>query len=70
MKLTTVFITGYRSIRDRQNIEIDELVTVLIGANDHGKSNVLHALRALNAEGRFGEDDRNWDLGGRYATVD
>lgn len=61
MKLNRAVITGFRSIRNTQKLELDELVTILIGANDHGKSNVLQALLALNDDRPFAAEDRHWD---------
>jgi predicted ATP-dependent endonuclease of OLD family len=61
MKLEKVVIEGFRSIRDRAELIVDGEVTVLIGANDHGKSNLLSAILALNPDRPFTEEDRNWD---------
>lgn len=41
---------------------MDERITILIGANDHGKSNLLAAISCLNDENPIKVDDRNWDL--------
>ncbi|MBX6361328.1 MAG: AAA family ATPase [Acidobacterium ailaaui] len=35
---------------------------ILIGANDHGKSNLLAAIQCLNDDHPIEPDDRNWDL--------
>ena len=41
---------------------MDDRITVILGANDHGKSNVLEAIRHLNADHPFDpETDVNWD---------
>ncbi len=40
---------------------LDPHVTVLLGANDHGKTNFLQALRHLNEAKGFETDDLNWD---------
>lgn len=65
MILQRATITGFRSIRDRQVLFFDSAVTVLIGANDHGKSNLLAGIRCLNDDTPFTEDDRHWDLKGK-----
>ena len=66
MRLTRVELEGYRSIRDTLSLHIDRKATVLLGANDHGKSNVLASLQHLNADKPFEEDqDLNWDFRGR-----
>lgn len=62
MKLQTVRITGYRSIKEEMLLHLDGRVTVILGANDHGKSNILAAITHLNRETSFTEDDINWDL--------
>lgn len=61
MKLERVVIRGFRSVRDRAELVIDGGVTVLIGANDHGKSNLLSAILALNLDYPLAEEERNWD---------
>ena len=43
-------------------LHLDGRVTVILGANDHGKSNILAAIAHLNREMSFSEDDINWDL--------
>ena len=45
MRLVKVEIEGYRSISNRLSLHLDPSVTVVLGANDHGKTNLLEALR-------------------------
>jgi predicted ATP-dependent endonuclease of OLD family len=47
MRLTTAQITDFKSIRDSNVIEIDD-VTCLVGKNEAGKTAVLEALYRLN----------------------
>jgi len=61
LKLKKVYIKGFRSIRGEQEFHVDDLVTVMIGANDHGKTNILAAIERLNDDEIFSADDRNWD---------
>jgi len=61
MKLTKIEIEGFRSVRECQTLHIDPSVTVLIGANDHGKTNLLEAIRCINGDRPFTEKDKNWD---------
>jgi predicted ATP-dependent endonuclease of OLD family len=62
MKLRQVSISGYRSIREQLDFSIDDRVTVVLGANDHGKTNVLEAITHLNEANAFdAERDLNWD---------
>jgi len=62
MRLAKVDIAGYRSISSQITLHLDPNVTVILGANDHGKSNLLEALSHLNADKVFDpERDLNWD---------
>ena len=61
MKLRKAIISGFKSVKDPIELLIDDKVSVLIGANDHGKSNLLQAISKLNND-RFSQDDENWDL--------
>ena len=63
MILKKLVIHGFRSIKGDATLRVDERVTILIGANDHGKSNLLEAIRHLNGDDPFTEEEKNWDLG-------
>jgi predicted ATP-dependent endonuclease of OLD family len=52
MKLKKVEIRNFRSIIELDLI-IDKNITTLVGANEHGKSNILEALTLLNPEKDF-----------------
>ena len=56
MRLSKVEIEGYKSVRDKLVLHVDSHVTVLLGANDHGKTNVLTALEHLNPDSPFVAD--------------
>ena len=62
MRLLKVTIEGYRSIRHELPLILDQRVTVILGANDHGKTNILDAIRHLNPDTSYDEDDINWDV--------
>jgi predicted ATP-dependent endonuclease of OLD family len=62
MKLKKVVLTGYKSVKQEEILHVDTRVTILIGANDHGKSNLLAAITCLNDETPIAPEDRNWDL--------
>lgn len=62
MRLSKVLITGFRSIQKTEEIILDKRINILIGANDHGKSNILAALKCINEDNPINEEDRNWDL--------
>jgi predicted ATP-dependent endonuclease of OLD family len=61
MRVVKVTLEGYRSLRDVVELHLDPLVTIVLGANDHGKTNILDGLLHLNSERRFDDDDLNWD---------
>jgi hypothetical protein len=66
MRLHRVVITGYRSIRSETQLHLEPDVTVVLGPNDHGKTNCLSALLHLNKDAPFVEDvDLNWDSSDR-----
>jgi predicted ATP-dependent endonuclease of OLD family len=62
MKLTKIIVSGFRSIKGSEELILDPKINILIGANDHGKSNLLEAIRCLNDDRPITEDDKNWDL--------
>jgi len=62
MKLRSVTIEGYRSINEKISIICEPRVTVILAANDHGKTNFLEAIRHLNTDHPFNQElDLNWD---------
>ena len=62
MRLSRVEIEGYRSIKEKISLFCDSRITVLLGPNDHGKTNLLEALLHLNPEHSFDQEhDLNWD---------
>jgi predicted ATP-dependent endonuclease of OLD family len=62
MHLKKLSITGYRSIKKEEILLLDDKTTILIGANDHGKSNLLAAIQCLNDDFQIKPTDKNWDL--------
>ncbi|MUK02815.1 AAA family ATPase [Vibrio cholerae] len=63
MKLTTIFIEGFRSIEARQEISIGS-PTILAGHNDAGKSAVIDAVSYLLDGYKFTERDRTYGTTG------
>jgi predicted ATP-dependent endonuclease of OLD family len=61
MKLKKIVLNGFRSVKLEETLFIDDRVTILIGANDHGKSNLLSAIKCLNDNSPIRPEDRNWD---------
>lgn len=62
MKLNRLVVQGFKSVKGEEALIIDSKVTILIGANDHGKSNLLDAILHLNDDKKIVAEDRNWDL--------
>lgn len=48
MRLTTFRVGPYRNVLDTKPIVVDPQITVLVGKNESGKTNLLHALDGLN----------------------
>jgi len=61
MRLRKLSIKDFLSISGTINLDIDPSATVLLGANDHGRSNILKALCCLNDDTPIGRDQVNWD---------
>jgi energy-coupling factor transporter ATP-binding protein EcfA2 len=49
MRLKTVRVQNYRSIRDTGDFEIEDAKTILVGPNEAGKTAILQALQQINA---------------------
>jgi len=49
MKLTSFRVGPYRNVLDSGEIAVDPEVTVLVGKNESGKTNLLQALNSLNS---------------------
>ena len=62
MRLIKISIAGFRSIKSEEHLILDERINILIGANDHGKTNLIEAIRCLNDDRPITEADLNWDL--------
>lgn len=61
MKFKKVTIQDYRSIK-KLELPIDEHLTTLVGANEHGKSNILEAIAMLDVKRSFDfEKDKRID---------
>ncbi len=69
MKLKSIWIDGFRSVKDRVRLFVDPRISILIGANDHGKTTLLEAVRCLNEDRPITTDDENWDSVGKGKPV-
>lgn len=56
IRIKTIHIKNYRSIKDSKKIEIKEKVSVFAGKNESGKTNILKAIQAFYDD-KFEEDD-------------
>lgn len=59
MILRTLTISGFKSFRRPVPLHLSNRTTVLIGPNDHGKTNVLLAVGRLDAKNEFVATDVN-----------
>lgn len=48
MKLKSINVGPYRNVLDSGDVAIEANVTVLVGKNESGKTNLLHAIHSLN----------------------
>jgi predicted ATP-dependent endonuclease of OLD family len=69
MILKKVVVSNFLSILGTVEIDIDRNATILLGANDHGKSNLLSAVMCLNSETPITDDEVNWDAGSEPTSV-
>ena len=57
MILSKLEISGFRSVARELELHVSDSLTCLVGANEHGKSNILQALNLMDS-GEFGENDK------------
>ncbi len=67
MILSLVEMTDFRSIKGTIKLDCDRKVTILLGSNDHGKTNILRAVEHLNDDVPITEEEANWDADGSPA---
>lgn len=58
MKLEKVNVNGFKSVQDSIDFYVRSRITCLIGANEHGKSNLLRTIHLLGEE-KLEETDKN-----------
>src|SRR5579862_8952675 len=64
MLLSKLKVKNFLSVNGECELPIDGKVTVLLGANDRGKSNLLKALEHLNHNRPILQEEENWDSKG------
>ncbi len=57
MRIKSINTENFRSIKKAENISLEKDITVFIGKNESGKTNVLKALESLNRDYQYKEDD-------------
>ena len=67
MILTSVTIDAFRTLISPQRIDIDPKITVLIGANESGKTNLLEAIQASSISNKFQPEDISKCRSRKYA---
>lgn len=65
MLLKKVSISGFKSFRKTVQLPISDRTTILVGPNDHGKTNALQAIDRLNANRPFQSSEVNDHLQGQ-----
>ncbi len=61
MFLTKLKAKNFLSVKGNCELPVDNRETILLGANDHGKSNLLRALQHLNFDSPIRAEEQNWD---------
>lgn len=66
MLLTKVTIDSFRTLISPQEIVIDPRMTVLVGANESGKTNLLDAIHCLSLNTDYKNEDISRCCRGKY----
>ena len=61
MWLKRIEMTDFLSVKGSLPIDTDKKITILLGSNDHGKTNILKAVEHLNDDFPMTEEEINWD---------
>lgn len=64
MRVLRISIKNFRSIHEISNLDLEKDITTIVGANEHGKSNILRAISFLDVKVNFDEKDKRIDSSG------
>lgn len=67
--LKAATISGFKSFRKPVQVYFSERTSILIGPNDHGKTNVLLAIERLGADKEFTREDINHRISAEAAHL-
>src|SRR5690242_15207710 len=70
MLIIAARVSGFRSFRKPVEIFLSPRTTVLIGPNDHGKTNLLLAIERFSPEKEFSATDLNDRVRGEDAFIE
>jgi len=57
MRIIDFAVRNFLSLRDTGPVVLDPAITVLLGKNEHGKTNLLRALKAFDRDARYTVDE-------------
>ena len=60
MKIKKFRIRNFRSIIDSGEVSLDRKITLLIGKNEQGKTNILRGLESFDREYKYSEEDLSY----------
>ena len=55
--LNSIEIERFRTVKTLQKLNLDPVITTLVGPNESGKTNILHAIECFNLTNSFKEED-------------
>lgn len=61
-----MLVENFRSVKNSGEIDLDPYITVIIGKNDSGKTNLLKAIESFKPEYRYVPDDLSYDIMMKY----
>lgn len=62
MRVKKVLVQNFRSLKNSGEIDLNPYMTVIIGKNDSGKTNLLKAIESFKPEHHYLRDDLSYDI--------